>query len=126
MANNAFLVLLVLGAVSIGTLGGYFVFLGMYQEQFAHQDLLSVENFDSINVSFKGIVVSSSDKELIVQRGDRIVPIFLSPDAKILISDKSATAPVEGTWKDLVQGREVLVTATFGATVIQARRVIEL
>jgi hypothetical protein len=80
MANNAFLVLLVLGAVSIGALGGYFVFLGMHQEQFAQLAMNESMRAPLISKVMQtwvgtagGTVESRNDRVLILQnQGERL------------------------------------------------------
>lgn len=88
MANNAFLIFLLIGAVVLGAILGYFAFLGMYQEQFAQQDRIILENFEAASVVLHGTIIEIGTEKIVLERNGMQFPLFVSDNTLFLVPDR--------------------------------------
>ena len=138
MSNNKFIGLLLLGSVVLGALGGYFVFLGVYQEQFLQQEHITLENFDSANITLRGTIVETAENTVIIEREGLRFSIKVGENTLILVPDEAVIQQFteeelagrlpeerpqfikEGTLRNLFLGTRAVVAASFEKGVFQA------
>ncbi|MBI2123717.1 MAG: hypothetical protein HYU04_00485 [Candidatus Wildermuthbacteria bacterium] len=89
MSNNTLLVLCIIGSIVIGAFAGYFAFVQIFKEQFAQQDRVTLENFESASVVLRGTVVEIGDGRIVLERNDVRFPVLVSNDTLILVPDKA-------------------------------------
>ena len=137
MTNSTFLILLLFGAVILGAIGGYFVFLGIYQEQFTYQDRITLENFETAIITLQGTVKNISSDTIEILRDKTNYLIHVSEDTLFLaipeLQDEALLALAqqgqgpsseEINSSDLQKGMRVEVTSEFRESVFTAIRII--
>lgn len=133
MANNTLFILLFLGAVILGATGGYFVFLGIYQEQFAQQDRITLENFESAQVVLYGSITAVSDSSVTLLRDKTPFVLSVTENTFIFVPDKDAPAELiaagrpavkEGSVTEIPLNQTAEVVANYRDGKFEAVRII--
>lgn len=132
MTNNVFLILLLIGAVILGAIGGYFVFLGVYQEQFSQQDRITLENFESAQVVLYGTITEATDTTITIEREGTSFRIATTEDTFILVPDENAPAELvasgrpavkEGTAEEIPLNQTAEIIANYRGGKFEAVRI---
>lgn len=130
MKSNTFLILLILSSILVGIAGGYFVFLGIYHDQFQQAKRINLNNFDSATVILKGSIINTQNNVVTIAKGGINFPLQVTKDTAIFVPDtqglsmaiiKTGRAPLKkGTIADFSLGQIASVVAVWNNSNFQA------